>query len=39
MLINRITEKYPELRYMNHQQAVYLRDLILSNKLQNLWKY
>lgn len=36
MLINQITEKYPNLKYMNHSQAVYMRDLILSNNLQNL---
>jgi predicted O-methyltransferase YrrM len=34
--LNEITEKYKNLRYMKHEQAVYLRDLIHQNKFKNL---
>ena len=34
--INSITEKYKNLNYMRHEQAVYLKDLIHQNKFKNL---
>jgi len=34
--INAITEKYKDLPYMRHEQALYLRDLIHQNKFKNL---
>jgi predicted O-methyltransferase YrrM len=36
MMLKQITQKYEKLNYMNHKQALYLRDLILSKNLQNL---
>ena len=34
--LNLISEKYKDLPYMNHQQALYIRDIILKNSFQNI---
>ena len=34
--LNSITEKYKDLPYMDHEQALYMRNIIQKNKLKNL---
>jgi predicted O-methyltransferase YrrM len=35
-MIDSITQKYKDLPYMTHEQAMYMRDIILENKCQQL---